>query len=269
MGRAEAFRRRLWNKWRRFLIDRYARRNFTLRIDVPYVTFTFDDFPRSSFVEGGRILAEQGVRGTYFISLQRLGSPSISGPIASRDDLRALLRDGHELGCHTFEHLDGCSSSVAAFERSIWANHSAFAEIVPGGRLPVFAYPFDGPVLSIKRAVGRHFVSCRGEGQYFNGGVIDLNLLKGYFLDWRNFEDLAAVRHMIELNTAARGWLIFATHDVAVRPSRYGCEPAFFAEVVRLAVASGARVVPMMQACEELRIVAEPDTYLHTFDCGA
>jgi hypothetical protein len=201
-------------------------------------------------------MAEQGVRGTYFISLQRLGSHSVSGPIASRDDLRTLLQDGHELGCHTFEHLDGCSASVAAFERSIQANRSAFAEIVPGGQFSVFAYPLDGPVLSIKKAVGRHFVGCRGGGQYFNAGVIDLNLLKGYFLDWRNRGDLGTVCRMIELNTAARGWLIFATHDVAVDPSRYGCEPVFFAEVVRLAVASGSRVVPMMQACEELQIAA-------------
>src|SRR5262249_49113960 len=105
-------------------------------------------------------------------------------------------------------------------------------------------------------------------GQSFNVGVIDLNLLKGYFLDWRNCGDLGAVRRMIELNSAARGWLIFATHDVAVSPSRYGCKPAFFAEVVRLAVASSARVVPMIQACEELRIAAEPSSHPNTFDGG-
>jgi peptidoglycan/xylan/chitin deacetylase (PgdA/CDA1 family) len=236
------------------MLDHYGRRDFTLSTDVPYVTFTFDDFPRSAFFAGGRILGGHGVRGTYFISLQRLGAPSVSGPIASRDDLKALLLDGHELGCHTFEHLDGCSSSVAAFERSIQANRSAFAEIVPGGHFSVFAYPFDGPVLRIKRAVSKHFVGCREGGQNCNAGVLDLNLLKGYFLDWRNRGDLGAVRCMIDRNTAARGWLIFATHDVAVNPSHYGCDPTFFAEVVRLAVASGARVVPMMQACKELRI---------------
>ena len=75
----KALRQRLWNKWRRFMLDHYARRDFTLSTDVPYVTFTFDDFPRSAFCAGGRILAGHGVRGTYFISLQRLGSPSVSG----------------------------------------------------------------------------------------------------------------------------------------------------------------------------------------------
>lgn len=249
-----AVRRRLWNKWRRFTIDRYARRDFRLSSDVPHVSFTFDDFPRSAFTEGGRILAEQGVRGTYFVSFQLLGSPSVSGPIASREDLRAVLRDGHELGCHTFEHLDGCRSTVEAFERSIAANRAALAECVPGGNFPVFAYPLDGPVLSIKRAVGRHFVGCRCGGQSFNAGVIDLNLLNAYFLDKKNRGNLEAVRRVIEQNAAARGWLIFATHDVTAAPSDYGCEPGYFEAVVRLSLESGARVLPMMRACRELSI---------------
>lgn len=254
MVSSRTLRWRLWNKWRRFSIDRYARRDFTLKADVPYVSFTFDDFPRTALAEGGRILAAEGVRGTYFVSVQLLGSPSVSGPIASGDDLRTLLQDGHELGCHTFEHLDGRESTAEAFERSIEANRTALADVVPGSDLPVFAYPLDGPVLSIKRAVGKHFVGCRGGGQTFNAGVIDLNLLKAYFLDQRNRGDLNAVRRVIEQTVAARGWLIFATHDVAVNPSGYGCAPAFFEAVVRCARESGARVLPMMKACRELRI---------------
>lgn len=256
MTTTQLLTRRLWNRWRRFTIGRYARRDFRLSSDVPRVSFTFDDFPRSALAAGGRILVEHGVRGTYFVSFNLLGSPSPSGPIASQDDVRALLRDGHELGCHTYEHLDGCRSSVQAFERSIEANRAALTESAPGERLPVFAYPLDGPVLNVKRAVGRHFVACRFGGQSFNAGVIDRNLLNAYFLDYRNRGNLDAVRRVIESNAAAHGWLIFATHDVAADPSRYGCEPEFFAEVVRLALQSGARVVPMMRACQELGIAS-------------
>jgi peptidoglycan/xylan/chitin deacetylase (PgdA/CDA1 family) len=253
-GHNQIVKRRLWNRWRRFTIDRYGRRDFRICADEPYVSFTFDDFPRSAFAEGGRILAQQGVRGTYFVSFQLLGRPSASGPIASPEDLRALLQDGHELGCHTFEHLDGRSSTVEAFERSIEANRAALAESVPEGHFPVFAYPLDGPVLSIKRAVGRHFVGCRGGGQSFNSGVIDLNLLNAYFLDKRNRGNLAVVRRVIEQNAAARGWLIFATHDVTTNPSGYGCEPEYLEEVVHFSLQSGARVLPMMQACRALSI---------------
>ena len=250
--------RRLWNKWRRFSTRQFGRREFPLKSDRPYVSFTFDDFPRTALTEGGRILVEHGARGTYFVSLNLLGSPSPSGPIASRDDLQTLLRDGHELGCHTFEHLDGCVATVEDFERSIEKNREVFSATVPGGRLPVFAYPLNGPVLSIKKSVGRHFVGCRGSGQSINSGQVDLNLLNAFFLDWRNRGNLDVVRQIIDENAAARGWLIFATHDVAETPSSYGCEPAYFAEAVRLAVGSGAEVLPMMQVCQALNIPVSP-----------
>jgi peptidoglycan/xylan/chitin deacetylase (PgdA/CDA1 family) len=220
---------------------------------VPYISFTFDDFPRSALLVGGRILADHGVRGTYFVSLGLLGTPSQSGPIASRDDLQLLTRLGHEVGCHTFDHLDGWNSGPAAFERSIEANRAALAEVVPGARFPVFAYPLDGPSVRVKRAVGRHFVCCRGGGQAFNAGTADLNLLNAYFLDWRNLDDPSAVCDVIRRNSAANGYLVFATHDIADQPSRFGWPPQAFAQVVRCAVESGARVVPMATACSELR----------------
>ena len=251
-----ALPRRVWNKWRRFSIGRYARRDFRLTSDVPYVSFTFDDFPRTALVEGGRILTEQGASGTYFVSFQLLGRPSVSGPIASHVDLQTLVQGGHELGCHTFEHLDGRRSTADAFERSLEANRRALADAVPGATFSTFAYPLDGPVLSIKKAVAKHFDGCRFGGQSFNTGVVDLNLLKAYFLDERNRGDLAAVRQVVEQNALARGWLIFATHDVAPSPSQYGCDPAYFEEVVRLAVQSGARVLPMSRVLQELHVAS-------------
>jgi hypothetical protein len=44
------------------------------------------------------------------------------------------------------------------------------------------------------------------------------------------------------------GWLIFATHDVAAQPSRYGCTPEFLEQVVQYSVDSGARILPVAKA---------------------
>jgi peptidoglycan/xylan/chitin deacetylase (PgdA/CDA1 family) len=248
----QAFRRRLSGKWRRFTIEHFGRRRFRLRTDVPYISFTFDDFPRSALTEGGRILADHGARGTYFVSLALLGSPSVSGLLACEDDLRALLQQGHELGCHTFEHLDGTKATAQDFERSIAVNRRALASAGLGTDFPVFAYPLDGPVLGIKRAIGRHFAACRGGGQTYNRGRIDLNLLKAYFVDKRCRGNLGEVARLIESNTKAGGWLIFATHDVTAAPSDYGCDPQYFQKIVEMSVRSGARVLPMAQVCQEL-----------------
>jgi peptidoglycan/xylan/chitin deacetylase (PgdA/CDA1 family) len=247
-------KRRVANKWRRLTVEHFARRPFRLTSGVPYISFTFDDFPQSALLEGGRILLKHGVRGTYFVSLSLLGSMSPSGPIATSDDLHTLVGDGHELGCHTFEHLDGTRASAEDFERSIAANRSALPSHGIDAAFSVFAYPLDGPVVAIKRAVGRHFAGCRGGGQTCNRDAIDLNLLKAYFLDKRAGGTIEAVRKLIDLNAALGGWLIFATHDVVSDPSPYGVQPAYLDAVVRLAVESGSRVLPMARVCEELGV---------------
>lgn len=249
-----SFVRRGSNKWRRFSTGRWARRDFSIDSPTPLISFTFDDFPLSGYSEGGRILEQYGARGTYFVSCSLLGADSISGPIATARDLAPLLQAGHELGCHTFEHLDGTKAPAGAFRQSIAANKAALTAIVPGAELPVFAYPLDGPDLGVKREVGRHFRACRGGGQTFNAGQADLNLLKAFFLDWKSRDDVAAIKRVIDGNTKATGWLIFATHDVVEAPSAYGCSPALFEEVVRLSCQSGARVLPVKRVCDDLGI---------------
>jgi hypothetical protein len=216
------------------------------------VSFTFDDFPQTAFTTGGRILADHGVRGTYFVSFRLLGSGSVSGPIASISDVESLLQEGHEVGCHTFDHLDGTKVTPAEFERSIHANQAALVNSRLATRFGVFAYPLDGPALPVKRVTGPHFAACRWGGQTFNHDVIDLNLLKAYFLDQRSPAGLDELARLIESNANSGGWLIFATHDVGRKPSDYGCDEAYFREVVYLAVESGARVLPMMKVCGEL-----------------
>lgn len=240
---------------RKFIVERLVRRNFRLACGVAYVSFTFDDYPRTALTEGGRILVEHGVRGTYFVSLGLLGTESVSGPIAGWTDLAATVEQGHELGCHTFDHVDGSTVSAAEFARSIETNRIALEHSVLGTQFRSFAYPLNGPALSTKKVAGRRFVACRGGGQRFNRGVIDLNLLQAYFLDSRSRSRGDEVSALIAANAESRGWLIFATHDVSDTPSRYGCDTASFEKTVRLAVASGARVLPVAQVCRELGLL--------------
>ncbi len=55
---------------------------------------------------------------------------------------------------------------------------------------------------------------------------------------------------------AARGWLVFATHDVEANPSRYGCTPELFERVLRWSVHSGARILPVARALRQIRTEA-------------
>lgn len=246
--------RRASSSWRRFAIDHFARREYRLAGSVPYVSFTFDDFPRTALTEGGRILSDCGVRGTYFVSFQLLNTESVSGPIASLGDVSAVLEAGHELGCHTFGHVDGSVVSAAEFERSIEANRTALADSQLDTCFQSFAYPLNGPAVATKRVAGSRFSVCRGGGQTFNHGVIDLSLLRAYFLDGRTRGRMDEIAELLDRNARANGWLVFATHDVADRPSPYGWDRSAFAELVRRAVGSGARVLPLSHVCADVGI---------------
>ena len=218
---------------------------------VPYISFTYDDFPRSALEAGGEILSRFNVRATYYVSLGLMGTTAPTGLICSPDDVRNVLVCGHELGCHTYSHCHPSEASPAIFEQSIVENQRVLQELVPGGIFESLAYPIAGPRLGTKQRAGRHFRCCRGGGQTFNVGSMDLNLLKAFFLE-KSRGDIESVKRVIDENCSARGWLIFATHDISNDPTPYGCTPSFFEEIVKYSVESGARVLPVARVLDAI-----------------
>ena len=240
------------NFYRRKIASVLFQRRLRFDLDLPVVSFSFDDFPQSALRCGGAILKSYGAAGTYYAALGLMGSDSPSGRICVSDDLATALAEGHELGCHTFSHCNSWDTDSEAFEQSIVQNHAALAKIIPGASFRSFAFPLSMPRPSVKRASARHFECCRAGGQILNAGEADLNQLSAFFLE-KAKDDIRTVRDMIDRNRAARGWLIFATHDVSSDPSPYGCSPEFFQDVVEYVVNSGARILPVIGALEAIR----------------
>ncbi len=243
--------KRFQGKYRRTLSTALARRLVKMQNAMPLISFTFDDFPQSALETGGRILCSYGVRGTYYVSLGLLDRDEPSGHICSSTDLAEVIAQGHELGCHTFGHCDAWETDPGSFEESIVANRLRLREILPSTNFATMSYPINTPRPDTKRRSGRHFAGCRGGGQSFNVREMDLNYMQAFFLE-QSRDTPSIVWELIEQNRQQMGWLIFATHDVAVRPTRFGCTPAFFEEVVMRAVKSGVQILPVAQALSAL-----------------
>ena len=224
-----------------------GRRNCQMRTAVPLISFTFDDFPRSALHQAGSILRERGFAGTYYASFGLMGRIGRTGEIFSVPDLEEFARQGHELGCHTFDHCDSWETAPAEFEASILRNRKMLAELLPGACFTSLSYPLSWPRPQTKRRMVKYFDCARGGGQTFNAGTVDLNYLQAFFIEQCQ-GDFSQIKQTIEANTRANGWLIFATHDVCAMPTQFGATPEFFRRVVECAAGSGAAILPVHQA---------------------
>ena len=249
--------RRVQGRYQRFNADLFCRRPLRIRTDVPIISFTFDDFPRSALSMGGAILKRYGQTGTYYVSCGLMGSHGPGGAMLTREDIETLLRDGHELGCHTYDHLDSWASRPDQFEESIVKNQRALSKMCPGAAFKTFAYPISLPRPQNKKRAERYFACCRCGGQKYNVKRADGNYLCSFFLE-QSRDNPEAVRGLIEESCAAKGWLIFSTHDISETPSPWGCTPGYFENVVRWSADSGARILPVYQAWQVLSAQMEP-----------
>lgn len=228
------------------------KRPLAFKLERPLISFTFDDFPRSALFTGGAILRNFGVTGTYYVALGLAGTQTATGEMFRIADLETVLEQGHELGCHTYSHCHSWETDSRAFEQSVIDNQAAVSSLLPGYVFQTFSYPISPPRPSTKARIAKRFAGCREGGQKFNSKVADLNQLSAFFLE-KCRDNFPAVKDIIDRNQAACGWLIFATHDVAEIPTRYGCQPEFFASVVQYAVNSGAEILPLVKALKILK----------------
>jgi len=247
-----ALRGRLRRAGQRRLARWFGCRRSRLRLDSSLISFTFDDFPRSALWQGGTILREEGFVGTYYASFGLMGRRIETGEIFSEEDLTEFVQQQHELGCHTFDHCDSWPTPPEDFEVSIKRNQEAAARRLPGAELRSLAYPISYPRPQTKLRTAKYYECARGGGQAFNSGTTDLNYLKAFFLE-QSRNNLDAIQRLIQENALAKGWLIFATHDVCDSPTRFGVTPRFFHAVVREAAQSGALVLPVHQAFQRAR----------------
>ena len=111
-----------------------------------------------------------------------------------------------------------------------------------------FAYPFGYGSFVRKHQLRSAFQSCRSIMPGVNSGAVDLQFLRALPLIDRRIDRDAIERAFDEAQTT-NGWLIFYSHDVADRPSLYGCSPALMNHALE---AAGRRKIPVLNMAEAL-----------------
>ncbi|MFL6835800.1 MAG: polysaccharide deacetylase family protein [Bradyrhizobium sp.] len=225
-------------------VDTYRLRNAT-----PMVSFTFDDLPKSAVTFGAALLEAHGARGTFYVSGGLVGVGTPEWATGDADDVLALHRRGHEIGCHTFSHRRACDLDEASLAREIARNRRYFRGLDPSIEIQTFAYPFGYGSFARKQLLKSKFQTCRSIMPGVNFGSVDLQFLRAMPLIERQMSRTRIERAFDEAQTN-NGWLIFYGHDVANRPSDYGCSPNLMSLALE---AASRRKIPALTMAEALR----------------
>lgn len=213
------------------------------------LSLSFDDIPASAWTEAGPILAQHGVKATYYVCGGLAGGRNLELPQFEVEHLQALHEAGHEVGCHTYEHVSTLTLSPAELDASLARNAAWVAERLYGYQMQTFAYPFGDCALGSKAIIDHRFLCGRGVRDGINAGRTDRNLLQAIGLESRRLPgyDLEA---LVAETEASKGWLIAYGHDVSDAPTPYGCRPEDIDRLIRLARAADLDILPVAAAWE-------------------
>ena len=214
-------------------------------------SLSFDDIPRTAWTEAGPILKQHGIEATYYVCGGLSDGSNMGLPQFSTDDLQALHAAGHEVGCHTYEHVSTLTLTPAELDASFARNAQWVGERLDGYVMRTFAYPFGDCALGAKAVVDRRFLCGRGVRDGINAGRADRAGLQAIGLESRRLPgyDLEA---LMARTASDRGWLIAYGHDVMDGPTPYGCTPDDLDRVIRLAKAADLDILPVGRAWERV-----------------
>ena len=236
--------RSLRGKLRRRVVRLIERRPATQALEAPLVSFSFDDAPATAATTGARLLEERGVRGTYYLSAGLARQDSPMGPILGQEDAERLHAAGHEIGCHTFSHMDlgQAESGLAAADV---VRNAAAVRAWTGATPVTFAYPYGDVAAGTKRTLAPRFRLLRALHHGLVARGADLNQAPAVGIEGPDGEAIAM--GWLEAAVRRKAWLILYTHDVCEQPSQWGCTPQSLERLADAAAKAGCRVVTVAE----------------------
>jgi peptidoglycan/xylan/chitin deacetylase (PgdA/CDA1 family) len=215
------------------------------------VSVSFDDFPKSAVDVGAQELEHRNWRGTFYAAAGFAGTDTHHGPMFDADDISRLQKAGHEIACHTLNHVDLGQADTEMTTAQSDSNREALIELGLKGGLPAFAYPYGEAAPRNKTVLSNRHETLRGVRPGINRTGDDRNLLKAVGIDG-GVAGLTRAHAYIDQAAAEPGWLILYAHDIQAEPTEWGCTPTQFTDVLDHIRETGAEVLPVTEAYRSL-----------------
>lgn len=236
----------LFEKLERKLLPQLPKNGFHCVGSEPVISICFDDFPVSAGKKALQILKENGLLASYYLAGSLLGKTENNIPICDNSLVRKVYEEGHEIGCHTFGHLD-CQDTCSSQLRTDLKKNADLIHSLTDNAPASFAFPFGKVSFASRKVIGEKFMIARGIRPGINGRNSDLLNLRANSVYNSSFSK-DRIKALIDTVKSNKGWLIFYTHDVSPQPSAFGCSVEDFSNLIELIVSSGIRVLPIKHA---------------------
>ena len=235
-------------KVRRRLSRHVVKRSIRPRLERGLVSLSFDDCPRSVVENALPLIEAKGWRATIYAAMGLCGTTNHLGLHMSEEDMVAANKSGHEIGDHTFTHIDGLKAGPAKTLADISKNRAVFDRLgLP--KAETFAYPYGEVTPALKHALSTEFELSRGIHAP-SGDRLDLNLAASGRLYSAHFEETC---DLIREASKEKRWLILFGHDVRDAPSEFGCTPQELAKWLELIASLSLDVLPVRDALNRVQ----------------
>jgi peptidoglycan/xylan/chitin deacetylase (PgdA/CDA1 family) len=213
------------------------------------ISLSFDDCPRSVVDNALPLIEARGWHATIYAAMNLCGTTNHLGLHMSEGDILAAHAAGHEIGDHTYTHLDGMTAGPDGVLDDIARNRAAFQSLgLP--RAETFAYPYGEVTPSLKRRLKHEFGLSRGIHNP-QGGGLDLSLAASAKLYSTQIE---TTRKLIETAAREKRWLILFGHDVRENPSDFGCTPTELFRIIDMIAYLGLDVMTVRDALKKVTL---------------
>ena len=212
----------------------------------PIISFTFDDFPKSSAETGAELLADAGGHGTYYACTSLSGQNLETGQQFTGSDIETLQAAGHEIGAHTHSHLDCARAGPNAIQDDIDENLRQLSDLGVS-EVTQFAYPYGETRLALKRILKGRFETARGILPGRNDARSDRMQLRAFQLT-PDPKSIARAAAAIQSAEHAAAWIVVFTHDVRAKPSPYGVQTKDLKELIQMGQDIGADLLTVSEA---------------------
>lgn len=204
----------------------WADDSFAIRID-PWpagaraaVSVTFDDGYPSQVEVAAPLLEARGFRGTFYLIVDKLFQRGKYRdlPSAGLEQWQAAARRGHEIGSHSWSHVDLDSLDAGQLQEELGAAQEALEALFPSALVTSLAYPFSRAGPAVRRRAGDFYLTGRlgpaaiGSPVYNDPGTGDLLALNAFFLCTGQIPDFW--NQTVDQALAGNGWLVEGLHPV-------------------------------------------------------